>query len=195
MNERKYLLRIKLLYVEPEIWRRFVVPASITLDRLHDVIQVVMGWNCSHLHEFVIGKKRYTESPEFQDVLECEEYRLGDLIKQKGRVFKYLYDFGDGWEHEITLEDSRYSNPALGCELKCIDGARECPPDDVGGVPGYQRFCDILNNPLDKEYEFMFAWSGGEFDSERFENGVVNYELMKYLCWSRDRLLPWAPWA
>ena len=66
MNERLYLLKIRLLDIEPEIWRRFVAPGSITLDRLHDVIQIVMGWTDSHLHEFVIGKKRYTEYPEFK---------------------------------------------------------------------------------------------------------------------------------
>jgi hypothetical protein len=100
MNERLYLLKIQLLDIEPSIWRRFVVPASITLDRLHDVIQIVMVWTDSHLHEFTIGNKRYTEYPQSkEDGLVCGRYRLGDLIKQKGRTFSYLYDFGDGWEH------------------------------------------------------------------------------------------------
>jgi hypothetical protein len=91
MNKRLYLLKIRLLEIEPEIWRRFVVPAGITLDRLHDIIQIVMGWTDSHLHEFTIGKKRYTEYPESkEDGLECGRYRLGDLIKQKGRTFNYL---------------------------------------------------------------------------------------------------------
>ena len=96
MNERFYLLKIQLLDIEPVIWRRFAVPASITLDRLHDIIQIVMGWTDSHLHEFTIGNKRYTEYPESKgDGLVCGRYRLGDLIKQKGRTFRYLYDFGD----------------------------------------------------------------------------------------------------
>ena len=96
MNERFYQLKIQLLDIEPAIWRRFVVPANITLDRLHDVIQVVMGWTDSHLHEFTIGNKRYTEYPESkEDGLVCGRYRLGDLIKQKGRIFHYLYDFNN----------------------------------------------------------------------------------------------------
>jgi hypothetical protein len=96
MNERFYLLKIQLIDIEPAIWRRFVVPAGITLDRLHDVIQIIMGWTDSHMHEFTIGKKRYTEYPESkEDGLVCGRYRLGDLIKQKGRTFSYLYDFGD----------------------------------------------------------------------------------------------------
>ena len=78
MSERCYLLKILLLDIEPSIWRRFVVPASITLDRLHDVIQIVMGWTDSHLHEFTIGNKRYTEYPQSkEDGLECGRYRLG----------------------------------------------------------------------------------------------------------------------
>ena len=138
MSERFYLLNIQLVDIEPPVWRRFVVPASITLDRLHDVIQIVMGWTDSHLHEFTIGNKRYTEYPESkEDGLPCGRYRLGDLIKQKGRTFQYLYDFGDGWEHELVLEESRYFNPELRTELACLDGLRDCPLEDVGGVPGY----------------------------------------------------------
>lgn len=66
MNERLYLLKIQLLDIEPAIWRRFVIPAAITLDRLHDVIQIVMGWTDSHLHDFTIADKRHTEYPEFK---------------------------------------------------------------------------------------------------------------------------------
>ena len=188
MNERLYLLRIKLLDIEPEIWRRFVVPANITLDRLHDVIQIVMGWNDSHLHEFTIGKKRYTEYPEYkEDGLECGRYRFGGLIKRKGRTFGYLYDFGDSWEHELTLEESRYFNPELRTAIACLEGERACPPEDVGGTPGYYEFCEVLQDPSDEEYEHFMEWSGGNYDSERFDIDSVNWELMKYLRWSRDR--------
>lgn len=121
MNTRTYLLKVRLLNIEPAIWRRFLVPASITLDRLHDVIQIVMGWTDSHLHEFSIGSKRYTEYPESrEDGLACGKYTLGDLIRQKGRTFQYLYDFGDSWEHELVLEDSRYFDPDLRMELACL---------------------------------------------------------------------------
>lgn len=192
MNERFYLLKIQLLDIEPEIWRRFVVPASITLDRLHDVIQIVMGWTDNHLHEFTIGKKRYTEYPESkEDGLVCGKYRLGDLIKQKGRTFRYLYDFGDSWEHELVLEESRYFNPELRTELACLKGERACPPEDVGGVPGYFEFCNVLKDPNHEEHESYMEWSGGDFTSERFDSDSVNWELMKYLRWSRDRYQNW----
>lgn len=192
MNERFYLLKIQLLDIEPAIWRRFVVPASITLDRLHDVIQIVMGWTDSHLHEFTIGKKRYTEYPESkEDGLVCGRYRLEDLIKQKGRTFRYLYDFGDSWEHELVLEESRYFNP----DLACLEGERACPPEDVGGVPGYFEFCNALKDPDHEEYESYMEWSGGEYDSERFDSESINWELMKYLRWSRDRYQNWEGFA
>lgn len=188
MSERFYLLKIQLLDIEPVIWRRFVVPASITLDRLHDVIQIVMGWTDSHLHEFTIGNKRYTEYPESkEDGLVCGKYRLGDLIKQKGRTFRYLYDFGDGWEHELVLEESRYFNPELRTKPACLEGERACPPEDVGGVPGYFEFLNALKDPNHEEHERYTQWSGGNFDSERFDLESINWELMKYLRWSRDR--------
>ena len=184
MNERVFLLKIRLLEIEPEIWRRFVVPAAITLDRVHDVIQIVMGWTDSHLHEFTIGKKSYTEYPESkEDGLECGRYRLGDLIKQKGRTFGYLYDCGDSWEHEVILVDSRYFNPELRSAIECLDGARACPPEDVGSVPGYYEFCKGLNDPDHEEHESYMEWSGGEYDSEKFNTDEVNWELMKYQRW------------
>jgi len=192
MDERLYLLKIRLLDIEPEIWRRFVVPASITLDRLHDVIQIVMGWTDSHLHEISIGKKRYTDYPESkEDGLESGKYRLVDLIKQKGRIFGYMYDFGDSWEHEVVLEDSRYVNPDSDSDIAVLDGARACPPEDVGGVPGYFEFCKVLNDPDHEEHEHLMEWSGGDYDSEDFDVDEVDWELMKYQNWSRDRYLPW----
>ncbi len=192
MNERFYLLKIELLDIEPAIWRRFVVPAGITLDRLHDAVQIVMGWTDSHLHEFTIGKKRYTEYPEFkEDGLACGRYRLGEVIKQKGRIFSYLYDFGDGWEHELVLEESRYFNPEQRTKLVCLEGERACPPEDVGGASGYFEFCNALKDPSHEEHESYMEWSGGDFDSERFDSDSVNLELMKYLRWSRDRYQHW----
>jgi Plasmid pRiA4b ORF-3-like protein len=192
VNERVYLLKIELLDIEPAIWRRFVVPANITLDRLHDVIQIIMGWTDSHLHEFTIGKKRYTEDPESkEDGLVSGRYRIGDMIKRKGRIFHYLYDFGDCWEHELVLEESRYFNQKLRTELVCLEGERACPPEDVGGVPGYYEFFKALKDSSHEEHETYMEWSGGDYDSEGFDANTVDLELMKYLRWSRDRYQNW----
>ncbi|MFZ5766694.1 MAG: plasmid pRiA4b ORF-3 family protein [Thermodesulfobacteriota bacterium] len=186
-------MNVRLRDIEPVIWRRFVVPAGISLDRFHDVLQIVMGWADSHLHEFTIGKKRYTEYPESrEDGRECGRYRLGDLIKQKGRTMQYLYDFGDGWQHELTLEENSYFDPGGQYHIACLDGARACPPEDVGGVAGYEEFCRVMKDPHDEEYERFREWIGGDYDAERFDIDAVNGELAKYLRWSRDRLLRWA---
>jgi hypothetical protein len=192
MSEQMYLLKIRLLDIEPEIWRRFVVPASITLDRLHDVIQIVMGWTDSHLHEFAIGKKQYTENPqEREDGLECGRYRFGDLVKQKNRKILYLYDFGDSWMHELILEESRYITSRRQNEIFCLDGTRTCPPEDVGGVPGYFELCTALADPGHEDHGRLMEWSGGHYDSEEFDVDMVNWELTKYLRWSRDRYKDW----
>ena len=190
MYDRAYLLKIRLLEINPEIWRRFVVPASITLDRLHDVIQIVIGWTDSHLHEFTIGTKTYSEYLEDLDrergILEDNRYRLYDLIKRKGRTFSYLYDFGDYWQHELVLEDSHYPKMCL----SCFEGERACPPEDVGGIGGYYEFCDVLLDPTHEEHERYKIWSGGDYRIEAFDVSAVNWELGKYIRWSRNRYHP-----
>ncbi len=201
MNDRFYRLKIRLLGIEPDIWRRFVVPAGITLDRLHDVVQIVMGWQDCHLHQFTIGKKRYTEFPESrEDGLEGGRYRLEKLIRRKGRTIDYVYDFGDDWRHEITLEESRWFPPASGIELECTEGARACPPEDVGGVDGFFEFCAALKNRRHpehrnwKEWYAGFPWYEGVFDPGRFDPERVNLSLLCFRRWSRDRRRPWFEW-
>lgn len=193
MYSRTYLLKITLKDLEPAIWRRFLVPWYISLDRLHDVIQIVMGWEDYHLHEFTIGKKKYTEQPESREEgLECGRYRLGDLIKQNNRTFSYIYDFGDHWEHELVLENSRYFDPDQQFEIMCLEGARACPPEDVGGVRGYFDYVEALRNTNHEQHDELLAWRG-PFDPEAFNLEAVNMELAKYLRWSRDRVLEWNP--
>lgn len=192
MDQQLYLLEISLLEIEPPIWRRFTVPASISLDRLHDVLQIIMGWTDSHLHEFTIGKKRYTEFPESkEDGLICGQYRLGDLIKQKGRSFDYLYDFGNYWQHRLVLVENRALANEYGEPVLCLAGERACPPEDVGGAYGFMEFCHALDDPSHEEHRSSVEWSGGDYDCEHFDIDAVNWELMQYLRWSRDRSLNW----
>ncbi len=193
MMEPRYVLRVSLAHIEPTIWRRFEVPSGITLDRLHDVLQIVMGWTDSHLHEFRIGGERYTEYPEYLDgALHSGFDRLDVLVESKGTAFVYAYDFGDGWEHHIVLEeiDERPRNPR-GAPI-CLDGERACPPEDVGGAPGYDAFLEALGDPAHEDHEAFMEWSGGGFDSEAFDPTEVNEMLWRYVRWSRDRELPWA---
>ncbi|OCA53627.1 plasmid pRiA4b ORF-3 family protein [Photorhabdus namnaonensis] len=196
MNERFYQLKITLIDSKPAIWRQFVVPASISFDRLHDVIQIVMGWQDSHLHEFRIGKLRLTETPESpSDGKEEDLYRLVDLIKQKGRSFTYLYDFGDGWEHEITLENCHYPINDLPFPFYCLDGARACPVEDTGGIDSYENLIAILNDPDHEEYAETRQWiselldldEDEQFNFEQFPINNINAFLALYYRWSRDR--------
>lgn len=199
MNKKFYVLKISLLEIKPEIWRRFVVPADISLDRLHDVIQVLMGWKDSHLHEFNIGKFRFVESinDEFdgeETMLEDSE-RLSRHLKKKGDNFTYVYDFADSWTNLITLEDPDYVLGDSDCEICCLDGARACPPEDVGGPGGYEEFCKALQSPKSKEHENMVAWSmgfqltGEKFNPEYFDLDLIDEELGWFVRWSRPRKL------
>jgi hypothetical protein len=197
MTERLYLLKLKLKDIEPEIWRRFYVPAAITLESLHQVIRILMDWDGSHHHKFVIKRKRYLD-PDYADTDEGElydhEYRLMDLVKTKGSSFLYVYDFGDYWEHEITVEDTRYIPPKDNLtgqlikspSVQCLDGARTSPPEDVGGVPGYNEYCEAVNSPDPKDYDAMEEWLAGfveggeEFGTEYFNLEEINSNLKEY---------------
>jgi len=199
MKQKYYLLRIEMREVEPVVWRQFIVPAEISLDRLHDVIQIVMGWKDSHLHEFNFGRKRYVENidDEFDDentFLEGAE-RLNEHLKKKGDKCLYVYDFGDSWEHELKLESADYKLREDDCEISCVDGARACPPEDVGGPGGYEEFCKVIKSPRNKEHAAMVAWSNGcqptgkKFDPEYFDAYAVNDLLGWYVRWDRPRKL------
>jgi hypothetical protein len=184
-----YQLKISLDETEPEIWRRVVVPADITLDRLHDVIQICMGWNDSHLHRFTIDGREYTDY--FDEVDEGREefeamYVLGDLVKTKGAEFNYLYDYGDDWSHTVRYEKSR-REPNHGYAITCEGGAMCCPPDDVGGIPGFEEFRRIMADPADEEYQDYLTWYGKPFDPKEFDRYAAQRNLAWYLRWSRPR--------
>lgn len=204
---KRYILKIELDQVNPSVWRRFIVPAHISLDRLHDVIQIVMGWFDYHLYEFSIGTKIYTENPKSkEDGLEAAKYLLEELVKRKGRTISYRYDFGDNWTHTVTLEqiigEDQFVNELSKEEelrlfrvpLMCMDGQRSCPPEDVGGIFGYQEFCEAIKTPAHERHKELIDWYEHvdffpkPFDIDRFDKDQVNAELNKYLRWSRGRI-------
>ncbi len=194
MKKKYYLLKITLLDVKPEIWREFVVPSDITLDRLHDVIQIIMGWHDFHIHEFKIGKNRFSEfidMEEQKDILFSPEFRLNEFLKRKGSKFIYLYDFGDLWEHSVVVKDSNYKRES-DLEVYCVDGQRACPPEDIGGISGYNRLVETINNPASEDFESIMGLIENGYDSEAYDVKIVNWLLMKYYLWSRDRFLDWS---
>jgi Plasmid pRiA4b ORF-3-like protein len=175
-------LKIQLLDVIPTIWRRLVVPETITLPKLHQVFQAALGWTNSHLHEFVIGGVRYSEpDPDFDDELEHVDERGIKLHKALGidaRCFDYVYDFGDDWHHVVLVED-QHIDAKRWTSIRCIDGENACPPEDVGGAFRYEEFLTAIGDPSHEEHETYREWSGGRFDPRRFDLDAANRALGK----------------
>lgn len=167
--------RITLRDIEPAIWRRVRVPASVSLAALHEVLQIAFGWTNSHLHDFLINDIRFSMADVEDELVSVNERTapLGAVALAGGR-FIYHYDFGDDWEHEVTVERVM----ARGDEsIVCIDGARACPPEDCGGASGYARLLCVLANPNDEEHAEMRRWVGRGFDPEKFDVTDVNKKL------------------
>lgn len=199
MNNQ-YQLKVTLKHITPAIWRRFVVPGDITLDRLHDVLQIVMGWEDCHLHDFRFKKQMYTESPESPKDEDEAGVRLNALLNKKGNKLTYLYDFGDDWEHEIVLEDKNYFSDEMHGLFECLEGEMVCPMEDCGGPIGYMRLLEIINDPQNNEEDFeVLVDFIGVPDADpkemlehvcTFDIDEVNSGLALYSRWARDRALP-----
>jgi len=186
-------LLIELRYTDPLIWRRVLVPDTITLVHLHAVIRESMGWRNGHLHEFDIAGSRYGMiDPEWdvdpELINEAGKKLLNVLVDQK--QFDYLYDFGNSWLHRITLEKRLPIIEQITMDeiipmiepqryAMCVDGENACPPEDVGGVPGYYNFLDVITNPDHEEYDEMIEWCGGSFDPEFFDIDTANKNLKR----------------
>lgn len=181
MKSKFYQFEIALLNVDPLVWRSFVVPSTITLSDLHFVIQMVMGWTDSHLHEFIIGKKRYASNEEFElfddSSTLSEDFQLCDLVKRKGAKITYVYDFGDDWQHLLTLENSNYKKADSQADFVCLEGENACPPEDVGGPWGYDDFCEIIKDPSHEEHQDYLDWVGEDFNPKLFEIHYINEAL------------------
>jgi len=168
MGHKVFELDVRLRGIEPPIWRTVEVPGARSLEDVHFAIQVAMGWTNSHLHQFKIGDKQFGMTDvDDADELELEderEFRLQDVI-QNGGSFVYEYDFGDGWEHDVTVR--KVTTVASPPRPRCIGGARACPPEDCGGAGGYENLLEALANPDHEEHESLVTWSNG-FKPERF---------------------------
>lgn len=187
VNGHFFKLRIVLEEVQPKVWRRLVVPASLTLDRLHDCLQIVMGWTDSHLHSFTIAGQEFTEAPEeSHEGVEETGVVLGMLIRKPRTKFTYLYDFGDGWMHTITVQSVETLPPGHSATVHCLAGQHRCPPEDVGGPWGYQEFLQAIADPQHEEHASYLEWCGGSFDPEEFDVNAINL-LAKLGRWSRRR--------
>ena len=177
-----YQLHIELRDLKPVIWRRVLVPQSVTLAKLHQVIQIAMGWTNSHLHEFTIGRIRYgmpsRESIEPDLVINEKRTTLQASLPPSTKSFSYSYDFGDGWEHTLRVEKTLPIDPAFHYPL-CMAGANACPPEDIGGPPGYVDFVQAISDPAHPEHEELLEWCGGTFDPFAFNLDAINAQLRR----------------
>ncbi len=165
-------MNVTLRHVVPKVTRRLEVRAEIRLDRLHQVLQSAMGWTDSHLWSITIGGVDYgLVDPDWEDddMPDASRYRLDRLLVASGaKSFRYLYDFGDGWEHTVRLGawkpgDPRHAYPRL------LAAAGACPPEDVGGPWGYADFLAALDDPEHEEHEEYMEWGPENLDPEDAE--------------------------
>ena len=162
-----YLFKIQIQGVNPPIWRRLLVPENITFSKFHNIIQVAFGWENDHAYEF--SPSGWDSSPSigsqfekyFGDGAEMDsnKLKLSDIFKTEKQTFTYIYDFGDEWVHDITLEkivDEKLK------KASCVDGDGACPPEDCGGADDYMDFREIISDPKHPLHRDMLEWEGLE---------------------------------
>ena len=169
-------LKVTLRGTRPPIWRRLEVPSQISLELLHDAIQAAMGWDGFHLYAFKTSGRRYGDPTMVDDVANDRRLTLAGVIKSGVRRFFYTYDFGDDWEHEIVIERKKAAIDGLRYPT-CVAGKMNCPPEDCGGVWGYQELLAALADPSSTKNEELLQWMEREFDPKKFSIDIVNARI------------------
>jgi hypothetical protein len=186
-SPKVYQFKITLAGIELPIWRR-IQTSDCTLDNLHECIQTAMGWTNSHLHLFKIGGVIHGDPQLLYDSREDDKppvnslrTKLSKIVPKDGKRFtiQYEYDFGDCWEHEILFEGFPPPEKNVRYPL-CIEGERACPPEDVGGVPGYEEYLKAISNTKHKRHKEFLGWRG-PFDPDKFDAKAATKEMQKGL--------------
>ncbi len=174
-----FRVSIELSDVQPTIWRQIVVSGTIRLAKLADILLVVMGWSNSHLHQFRIGDTLFGMHVEDWPEEEIDEKSLSVVQAIGGESgFWFDYDFGDGWEHRVEVQERSWTSHSLKFAV-CMAGENACPPDDIGGPGGYEEFLDALNDPSHPEHLQYLEWIGGSFDPTFFDVTEANAALQR----------------
>ena len=173
-----YAIKVTLLGTNPPVWRRILVPRDITLRNLHRTLQTIMGWTNSHLHKFVGQRQRLSDprSRVGSKIPDENRTRLGDLIGTAGARLLYEYDFGDGWQHELLLEEVLLGDESF--QQMCVAGKRRCPPEDCGGPQGFAELLRALQNASHPSHDELCEWLG-DFDPESFSAEEINRRLRR----------------
>ena len=177
-----FQLKITLDGITPKIWRKFLVKDNISFHDLHNIIQLIMGWGNYHLYSFYINKEEIgMPDPEFRSELtNAKKIKLKDKLSLKQK-FGYVYDFGDNWEHILTVEKI-LDNKDKALVPTCLEGERAGPPEDCGSYPGYYELMRIKKNKKHPEYkERIKEWLGEDFDFEHFDIEEINKGLLKLI--------------
>jgi len=180
--------KITLQGIEPPVWRRIQISDLCNFWDLHVAIQDSMGWLDCHLHQFEMNHsiakgKEYLGIPDEDwsvgdiETLAGWEYQVRDYLVIN-KQFTYEYDFGDGWIHLIEYEGEQKKQPGEKYPL-CLDGKRACPPEDVGGIPGYEEFVEAIKNPKHPEHEEFLQWVGGKFNPNIFDAKKIKFDSPK----------------
>ena len=169
-------LKVTLRDVKPPVWRRLLLPGTMTLADLHEAIQAAMGWHGGHLHAFDVAGRQYGDPRTIDDVADETKLTLNSLLKSGVARFTYTYDFGDNWEHQVLIEQPQ---PALdaGRYPACIAGRRNCPPEDCGGPWGYAELLAAIADPAHPEHADQRAWLGEDFDPEEFDVDAADADI------------------
>jgi hypothetical protein len=174
-------VRIELVGTDPVIWRQVEAPTSITLKVLHDIIQATMGWFDYHLWEFTVGKQRYglpmDEDLGTEQRKRAATVRLRDVLTATTTVLDYMYDFGDSWEHRITVTDVRPGDPDVSYP-RYVGGEHAGPPEDCGGVLGFYEMLQARADPDHPDHAEAREWLDDyDGDPDIIEELPIKYAL------------------
>lgn len=179
-NVKTLQLKIELQGVRPKVWRRVLVPSTVRLSKLHMILLRAMGWEGGHLHEFEFDQGRYgIPDPDWPDESMDDESKVTLTKALAGsNTFIWLYDFGDSWTHKIRVERVDTMPEELKLQFPmCLAGSGTCPPEDVGGAPGYAAFLQAIADPEHPEHDDMTEWIGAPFDPQAFSVQEVQDRL------------------
>ncbi len=163
---------IELEGVDPTVWRRILVPETFFWSDLHPILQAAMGWGMEHDYEFILEEKNGHEV----DHQTLGETRVADSVKAD-ETFEYLYDPEDQWRHKVTIEAILPKNKLMQYPV-CIGGENACPPEECGGIKGYEDLLACVEDPSSEDHKNVMEWVGGFFDPVGFDANYVNQELL-----------------